>query len=467
MKLPNRYILPMVLALSSLLQRSPVAEAFARNSRTRSRIRAAAVQSASPVCVRDQRRVYSEDVAARRRRNGRRWERPPRHSTLAVGAAAAVDETTESFKSGAAAEEEAPNDLNSSDPTTVPFFPIYYNDVYEVKLPPGHRFPMEKYRKVRELVQKNVASLDESGRDRVRCDFRVSPLATAEELITTHTPAYVDRFLRGDLTKEEIRNVGFPWSPSGVDRALSSVGGTVAAASAVCEEIRRRRRRQRKRAEIGSSAKTGTAAEEEEAPVWSAHVAGGTHHAFADRGEGFCVFSDIAVAANVVLRRYPDVVSRILVIDLDVHQGNGNAVLFDGRDDVVTFSMHCGANYFSDKQRSDLDVELPAGCTDETYLPTLRHWLNLIESEGEPYDLVFFQAGVDVLEDDRLGRMELSARGVKRRNGMVFDFARRMGVPLVTTMGGGYPREDWAPILEAHANVYFQAHQFLSKLGKD
>jgi acetoin utilization deacetylase AcuC-like enzyme len=178
------------------------------------------------------------------------------------------------------------------------------------------------------------------------------------------------------------------------------------------------------------------------------------------------VFSDIAVAANVVLERYPDVIRRILIIDLDVHQGNGNAVLFQSRTNVMTFSMHCEANYFSPKEKSDLDVELPVNCTDETYLLTLRHWLKQIDAQGGDFDLVFFQSGVDVLKEDRLGRMNLTSNGVKRRNELVFDFVRARNLPLVITMGGGYPaRDDWRSILEAHANVYFQAHQYLARYG--
>jgi acetoin utilization deacetylase AcuC-like enzyme len=220
------------------------------------------------------------------------------------------------------------------------------------------------------------------------------------------------------------------------------VGGTVAAAVSVCDALRQ----------------YPTAA-----PVWAAHVAAGTHHAFYDYGEGFCVFSDIAVAANVVLERYPHVIRRILIIDLDVHQGNGNAVLFQGRTDVMTFSMHCEANYFSPREKSDLDIELPVNCTDETYLVILRHWLKQIDAQGGDFDLVFFQSGVDVLKEDRLGRMNLTSNGVKRRNELVFDFVRARNLPLVITMGGGYPaRDDWQPILEAHANVYFQAHQYLA-----
>ena len=280
-------------------------------------------------------------------------------------------------------------------------------------------------------------------------EFVVSPLATVEELATTHSPDYIQRFITGNQTQQEQRNVGFPWSLEGVDRALSSVGGTMAAACHVCD--------------------IWTLQKQKGLAPWSAHVAGGTHHAFYDRGEGFSVFSDIAVAANVVLQRYPHVVKRILIVDLDVHQGNGNAVLFQGRPEVDTFSMHCVANYFSQKQNSDLDIELPEGCNDQTYLATLHHWLNQIRQErGACYDLIFFQAGVDVLEADRLGRMSLSPRGVERRNQLVYEFVSRLNVPFVICMGGGYPKtDDWTPIIQAHANVYFQAHRFLANLTED
>lgn len=284
--------------------------------------------------------------------------------------------------------------------------------------------------------------------------FAVSPLATVEELETTHSPDYIARFLRGDQTEKEQRNVGFPWSQQGVDRSLSSVGGTMAAACDVCKEIERRQAESR-----GLTM----------AP-WAAHVAGGTHHAFYDYGEGFSVFSDMAVAANVVLKRYPSVVKRILMLDLDVHQGNGNAVLFQGRPAVSTVSIHCEGNYFSEKQKSDLDIELPIGCNDSTYLTTLNHWLKRIEKLSGPdyYDLLFFQAGVDILDDDRLGRMEVSADAVKKRNEMVFDFAHRLSLPMVICMGGGYPKnpDDWTPIIDAHSNVYFGAHQYLRRLSK-
>lgn len=179
--------------------------------------------------------------------------------------------------------------------------------------------------------------------------------------------------------------------------------------------------------------------------------------------------SDIAVAANVLLDKFPSI-KRILIIDLDVHQGNGNAVLFQGDDRVQTFSMHCAGNFFSKKEKSDLDVELPIGCDDSTYLGTLSHWLRRIEehefSNTSPsqkkFDFIFFQSGVDILKEDRLGKLEVTKEGVSTRNRMVFDFAQRLGCPLVICMGGGYPRDDWEPIIEAHTDVYWEAYKYLS-----
>ncbi|EED90992.1 predicted protein, partial [Thalassiosira pseudonana CCMP1335] len=299
-------------------------------------------------------------------------------------------------------------------------FQIRYNDVYEVNMPPGHRFPMEKYREVRLAVQEKIGGFTE-------VDYFIeSPLATVEQLETTHDANYIHRYLTGQMTDAENRNIGFPWNLQHVNRTLSSVGGTYQS--------------------------TTTQQQHDNMHLcWSAHVAGGTHHAFSDYGEGFCIFSDIAVAANVLLQNG---IRRILIIDLDVHQGNGNAKLFDGNSDVWTFSMHCQGNYFSKKETSDLDIELPIGCGDETYISTLSHWLRRIEQhpfdeeEGseddtkvkKPFDLIFYQAGVDIHEDDRLGRLSITSEGMSRRNSLVYDFADRMRAPLVITMGGGYPK---------------------------
>lgn len=311
-------------------------------------------------------------------------------------------------------------------------FKLFYNDGYEVPLPPKHRFPMGKYRIVRELLQRDP-SLD-------NIDFQVSPLVSGTDLRTTHCAEYISRFLCNMLTPAENRAVGFPWSPGSVKRALSSVGGTVAATHAVLQD-----------------------------GYWAAgHVAGGTHHAFFDRGEGFCVFSDIAVAANVALRDYAPSsgkkrgVERVLIVDLDVHQGNGNAVLFSSERRVTTFSMHCEGNFFSEIQISDVDVALPIGCSDSEYLAALDTWLPLLFTSARP-DLTYFQAGIDGLESDRLGRMSLTAAGLRARNARVMEAAAAYGSPIVVTMGGGYPsdlEESSAPFQEVcavHADVYIEA----------
>lgn len=367
--------------------------------------------------------------------------------------------------STAAFEDRALTDSPSTI-SGLPYFSIYYNDVYEVDMPQGHRFPMAKYRQVREAVQSKLTNADEQ--KVIQCTFSVSPLATYEQLSTTHCPEYIQRYLRGQMTESENRNIGFPWTPQHVNRTLSSTGGTVAASLDAYAEYIRRLNSQVENAHL----------------CWSAHVAGGTHHAFEDYGEGFCIFSDIAVAANVLLQKYPYQPSsagstadrgirRILIIDLDVHQGNGNAKLFQGNDRVQTFSVHCRSNYFSKKESSDLDVELPPGCTDETYLSTLSHWLRRIEQhpfddsdliDQKPFDFIFYQAGVDIHKDDRLGRLSITQEGISRRNKMVYEFAHRMKCPLTICMGGGYPKDDWSPIIGAHTSVYVEAHQYLSSL---
>lgn len=140
-----------------------------------------------------------------------------------------------------------------------------------------------------------------------------------------------------------------------------------------------------------------------------------------------------------------------------VHQGNGNAVLFKDEKRVFTFSIHCKGNYFSAKEQSDLDIELPIGCNDETYLGTLNHWLKRIKNEAGKFDLIFYQAGVDIIASDRLGRMDITSLGLHKRNKMVYNFALEGGIPLIITMGGGYPRKDWEPILSAHTDVYIDA----------
>eukprot|EP00904_Undaria_pinnatifida_P012001 jgi/Undpi1/7931/HiC_scaffold_24.g10403.m1 len=202
-------------------------------------------------------------------------------------------------------------------------------------------------------------------------------------------------------------------------------------------------------------------------PLFAGHIAGGTHHAFWDRGEGFCIFSDIAVAANVALRDYPETVRQILIVDCDVHQGNGNAVLFSEKPSVFTFSMHCKANYFSERQASDVDIEVDEGTGDDQYLHLLSESLPKLVNQVRP-DLIFYQGGIDPLVHDRLGRLNLTREGLRRRNRLVYETALTRGTPTVITMGGGYPRdldpgsESFRHIVRSHQDVYVDAAECLS-----
>jgi acetoin utilization deacetylase AcuC-like enzyme len=192
--------------------------------------------------------------------------------------------------------------------------------------------------------------------------------------------------------------------------------------------------------------------------MFAAHLAGGTHHAFYDYGEGFCIFSDIAVACNIALNENSHSISKIMIIDLDVHQGNGNAVLFLNNDKVFTFSMHCRENYFSKKQISDFDIELPAKCGDEEYLNELQRTLPRLLEEVQP-QLVFYQAGVDIFVHDKLGKMSISRQGLLERNTIVYNNLLRRGIRCVTTMGGGYLNplsESFQTLIDCHADVYRQ-----------
>lgn len=269
----------------------------------------------------------------------------------------------------------------------------FYCDHFVLPLPEGHRFPMEKYSLLRERIA--AAGLDE---------LEVPTAATNAELHRAHDPAYVHRVVTGALTRNEIRRIGFPWSPELVERSRRSVGGTLAASRAALED--------------------GAAA----------NLAGGTHHAFADRGEGFCVFNDVAVAAHAV--RAEGRASRIAIVDLDVHQGNGTAAIFRGDPDVFTLSVHGANNFPFRKELSDLDVELPDGAGDDAYLHAVEAGLRAALACGP--DLVYYLAGADPLEGDRLGRLNVSKRGLAQRDDAVFDACASRGVPVTVVMSGGY-----------------------------
>lgn len=292
---------------------------------------------------------------------------------------------------------------------------LYYCDHHEIPLPDGHKFPRHKYRLLR---------------DRLRAgglyQFAEAPLASPDEIRRAHDPAYVDGFLAGTLPAGVMRRIGFPWSEGLVRRTLASVGGTLAA---VDEAFRR---------------------------GWGGTLAGGTHHAFYAEGSGFCVFNDFAVA--IARLRDQGRVRRAAVVDLDVHQGDGTALLFENDPDVLTLSLHGRNNFPFRKQRSKIDVEFPDGTRDPEYLEALAAVLPRV-FEFAP-EFVFYQSGVDGLECDRLGRLALSHSGLRQRDELVLQALAGYGAPFVITLGGGYadPIERTA---EAHAAT-FQAAALLA-----
>ena len=291
----------------------------------------------------------------------------------------------------------------------------FYTDHFVLPLPEGHTFPMAKYSRLRELVI--AEGIVDAG------DLRVPEAATRDELLLAHAPAYVDAVFEGTLSPQEQRRIGFPWSPAMAERARRSVGATLAAS----------------REALTSGV--------------SANLAGGTHHAFADRGEGYCVFNDIAVAARAVQQAHG--IDRILVIDLDVHQGNGTAKIFEDDERVFTLSMHAAGNFPFRKERSDLDIELPDGTGDEAYLAALDRGLETAMARPRP-DMVFYVAGADPYEGDRLGRLTLTIDGLRARDARVFAAVSALGVPAVVTMAGGYC-PDVDVIARIHANTLREA----------
>ncbi len=285
---------------------------------------------------------------------------------------------------------------------------VYTENVVELALPPGHRFPIAKYDMLVEALERRHA-------ERL---FLAAP-ASREDLELAHDPAYVEAVVRGTLDEGRVRRLGFPWSESLVRRTFRSVGGTLAA--------------------LAWAVETGA----------SGHLAGGTHHAFRDRGEGFCTFNDLAVAALVARRDHG--IRRVAIVDLDVHQGNGTAAIFADDPEVFTLSVHGGRNYPFHKERSSLDVELPDGCDDAAYLAALPAALERVAAFRP--GIVLYQAGVDCLEGDRLGRLRVTLDGLARRDALVFALAKRLAVPVVVTLGGGYHR-DIARSVAARAQVF-------------
>jgi acetoin utilization deacetylase AcuC-like enzyme len=277
----------------------------------------------------------------------------------------------------------------------------FHSDQFEPDLPAGHRFPMSKYRLLRERV---AASLPGVG-------LLQAPAADDATLCLAHDAAYVAAVSLGTVTAAQVREIGFPWSAALVERSRRSVGATLAATDAAMQ--------------------SGVAL----------NLAGGTHHAQAHQGSGFCVFNDVAVAIRRAQGRRPGL--RCLVIDLDVHQGNGTADIFADDADVFTLSLHGEKNFPFRKVSSSLDLPLPDGCTDEAYLDALAAASAHIQIQHEqrPFDLVFYLAGADPHEGDRLGRLKLSARGMRVRDERVLALAEAWRVPVVVCMAGGYGQD--------------------------
>ena len=287
----------------------------------------------------------------------------------------------------------------------------FYSDHFVLPLPDGHKFPMAKYSRLRErILAEGIITADQ---------LREAPAASWEDLRLVHDPAYVEAVSQGTVAPDIQRRIGFPWSPQMVERARRSVGATIAAARAALDE--------------------GT----------GANLAGGTHHAFADRGEGFCVFNDVAVASRVLQRDQHS--RRIAIVDLDVHQGNGTAAIFAGDPSVFTFSMHGAQNFPFRKEVSDLDVPLADGTGDQEYLELLHAHLPTVLNDHQP-DFVFYLAGADPYEGDRLGRLKLTIDGLRQRDEMVVGACRRAGLPLAISMSGGYA-PDIDAIVTIHANT--------------
>lgn len=290
---------------------------------------------------------------------------------------------------------------------------LFYTDQFELPLTSGHKFPLAKYRLLRErLIEQGLAG---------EHNLQVPHAATDEQLLLAHTADYVARVRDGALTPAEQKRIGFPWSPQMVERSRRSTGATIEAASAALDD--------------------GIAA----------NLAGGTHHAFADAGEGYCVFNDVAVAIRVL--QQAGRITRAVVIDCDVHQGNGTAAIFSGDASVVTFSMHGAKNFPLRKVPSTLDVELPDGIGDEEYLGALDDGLNRLFSTCDlSVDLAFYLAGADPYKHDRFGRLKLTKAGLAERDRHVLHRLRDSNFPVVIAMAGGYA-ENIADIAEIQANT--------------
>lgn len=289
-------------------------------------------------------------------------------------------------------------------------YSVFYSPNYYADIGPDHVFPIRKFEIARDRLLTEGTLVED--------EIVEPPIVDREDLLLVHTADYIDRMAAGELTSKEIRKLGLPWSEALVRRSFTAISGTICAARrALADGV-------------------------------SSNLAGGTHHAYPDRGEGFCVLNDIAVAIRVLRRDRQ--AERCLVVDLDVHQGNGTAFIFREDRDVFTFSMHGAKNYPLFKETSALDIELADGTSDAEYLDTLEQALERLRHNHA--DVIFYLAGADPFVGDRLGRLALTKEGLSRRDEMVLEFARDERIPIVTTLSGGYA-EDISDTVDIHCNT--------------
>ncbi|MBW2428083.1 MAG: histone deacetylase [Deltaproteobacteria bacterium] len=287
---------------------------------------------------------------------------------------------------------------------------IFYTDTFSIPLPENHSFPKDKYRLLRMLILENLGAQP--------VDLKIPEPATYEDIIRTHDPVYIHRLQSGELSAKEVRRVGFPWSAEMVRRARYSAGATIEACRAALEE--------------------GIAV----------NLGGGTHHAFSDHGQGYCWLNDSVIASRAI--QAEGLVKNILIIDCDVHQGNGTAVIVQNDPTIFTFSIHGKNNFPHHKETSDLDVELADGTEDAEYLKALENGLDA-SMQNFKADLVIYLAGADPYEDDRFGRLALTKKGLAERDRLVFQNCLAAGLPTAVTMAGGY-----APNVLDTVDIHFQ-----------
>jgi len=294
---------------------------------------------------------------------------------------------------------------------------LFYTDHFDLPIPDGHRFPMAKYRRLRQAIVENPLHRDDV--------MLVPPAATDEQLCMAHEHDYVHRVVTGALTELEIKRIGFPWSEKMVERSRRSSGATLAAARiALVEGI-------------------------------SVNLAGGTHHAMRGAGEGYCVFNDVAVTIRTLV--HENQIQRAVVIDCDVHQGNGTAEILGNDSKVFTFSIHGEKNFPIRKMPSQLDIDLPDGTGDNEYLSALAQGLRTTLASG-PYDLAIYLAGADPYEGDRLGRLKLTKEGLRERDQLVLNTLQKRGIPVAIAMAGGYA-PNIQDIVDIHAATILIASQ--------